>query len=122
MQAIARVDRVFRDKPGGLVVDYLGLANNLKSALRAYVLGGGKNGVPIEGVEDKVNELVAAIIEKLGVCRDFFHSFDYTPSLPMRSPNGTTESQSPMSQFVHPPNPERVRASSIASPIRQPRC
>ena len=48
MQAIARVNRVFRDKPGGLVVDYLGLANNLKSALRSYMRDSATGTAPIE--------------------------------------------------------------------------
>lgn len=67
MQAIARVNRVFKDKPGGLV-DCLGLANNLRAALRSYVRDGddGETGrKPIENTTLKVDELVDAMIEKL---------------------------------------------------------
>ncbi len=71
MQAIARVNRVFKDKPSGLVVDYLGLAEQLRKAIGTY---GGKKGekpgVPIE-VALKVLE------EKFGIVRDMFHGFDY---------------------------------------------
>ena len=77
MQAIARVNRVFRDKPGGLVVDYLGIANNLKAALRSYVLDGGDRRKPIENERLDVGELVAAMLEKLELCRDVFRGFDY---------------------------------------------
>ena len=77
MQAIARVNRVFRDKPGGLVVDYLGIANNLKAALRSYVLDGGDRRKPIENEQLDIGELVAAMREKLELCRDVFRDFDY---------------------------------------------
>lgn len=77
MQAIARVNRVFRDKPGGLVVDYLGLANNLKAALRSYIREGGEESKPIENERLDVGELVAAMLEKLELCREAFRGFDY---------------------------------------------
>ena len=72
MQAIARVNRVFRDKPGGLVVDYIGLANNLRQALAAYAAGGGRGQAAVDQ-----DEVVALLLEKLDVCRAFFHGFDY---------------------------------------------
>ena len=68
MQAIARVNRVFRDKPGGLVVDYLGIATDLKKALSFYSNSGGK-GDPAEGQY----KAVAAMIEKLEVVRQLFY-------------------------------------------------
>ena len=77
MQAIARVNRVFRDKPGGLVVDYLGLANNLKAALRSYMRDSATGTAPIENETLDINELVAAMLEKLELCRDAFHGFNY---------------------------------------------
>jgi type I restriction enzyme R subunit len=77
MQAIARVNRVFRDKPGGLVVDYLGLANNLKAALRAYMREDGAGGKPIENERLDVGELIAAMLEKLELCREAFRGFNY---------------------------------------------
>jgi type I restriction enzyme R subunit len=77
MQAIARVNRVFRDKPGGLVVDYLGLANNLKAALRAYMREDGAGGKPIENEKLDVGELIAAMLEKLELCREAFRGFNY---------------------------------------------
>ena len=67
MQAIARVNRVFKDKPGGLVVDYLGIATDLKKALAFYTDSGGK-GDPAESQEKAVEML----IEKLEVVRQLF--------------------------------------------------
>ncbi len=73
MQAIARVNRVFRDKPGGLVVDYLGLANDLRRALVNYTESGGTGRTVI----DK-EEAVAVMLEKHEVCRALFHGFDWS--------------------------------------------
>ncbi len=72
MQAIARVNRVFRDKPGGLVVDYLGLADNLRRALATYTEAGGKGDTAVD-----VDQAVAVLLEKLEIGRDFFHGYDY---------------------------------------------
>jgi type I restriction enzyme R subunit len=71
MQAIARVNRVFRDKPGGLVVDYLGLAHELKAALATYTESGGTGRTALDQ-----DEAVAVMAEKYEVCRDLFHGFD----------------------------------------------
>ena len=71
MQAIARVNRVFRDKPGGLVVDYLGLAHDLRRAVATYTESGGTGQASI----DK-EEAVAVMLEKYEVCRGLFHGFD----------------------------------------------
>ena len=68
MQAIARVNRVFRDKPGGLVVDYIGIANELKEALSTYTRGKAKQ-QPVEFIE----EALAVFWEKLQVTRDIVH-------------------------------------------------
>ena len=73
MQAIARVNRVFKDKPGGLVVDYLGLADNLKQALANYTESGGKG-----STANLQAEAVAIMKEKLDICRALFHGFDYS--------------------------------------------
>ena len=73
MQAIARVNRVFRDKPGGLVVDYLGLANDLRRALTTYTESGGTGRAAI----DK-EEAVAVMLEKHEVCCALFHGFDWS--------------------------------------------
>ena len=73
MQAIARVNRVFGDKPGGLVVDYLGLAYELKKALKDYTEGGGRG----DGVVDQ-NEAVAVMREKHEICAGMFHGFDHS--------------------------------------------
>ena len=73
MQAIARVNRVFKDKPGGLVVDYLGLADQLKKALADYTESGGK-GRPVFDQE----EAVAKMLELFEVCAGMFHGFDYS--------------------------------------------
>lgn len=73
MQAIARVNRVFRDKPGGLVVDYLGLADELRQALVTYTEAGGTGRTALDQTE-----AVAAMLEKYEVCRGLFHGFDWT--------------------------------------------
>ncbi len=72
MQAIARVNRVFVDKPGGLVVDYIGIGNALKEALAFYSNSGGQ-GNPAE-TQAKALEL---LLEKMEVVRQIFHGFDY---------------------------------------------
>lgn len=72
MQAIARVNRVFRDKPGGLVVDYLGLADELRQALATYTESGGKGTTSIYQAE-----AVAVMLEKYEVCCGLFHGFDW---------------------------------------------
>ncbi len=68
MQAIARVNRVFKDKPGGLVVDYLGLAHELKQALAVYTEAGGMGKTALDQTE-----AVSVMIEKVEVCRGLFH-------------------------------------------------
>lgn len=73
MQAIARVNRVFKDKPGGLVVDYLGLADQLKHALAVYTESGGKGKTTIDTAE-----AVAALKEKHEICSDIMHGFDWS--------------------------------------------
>jgi len=73
MQAIARVNRVFKDKPGGLVVDYLGLALELKKAVDTYTDAGGKgNAAPNKA------EAVALMLEKYEVCLGLLHGFDWS--------------------------------------------
>ncbi len=73
MQAIARVNRVFKDKPGGLVVDYLGLADELKKALATYTEAGGKGKTALDQ-----EEAVALMLEKAEICRGLFHGFDHS--------------------------------------------
>ncbi len=73
MQAIARVNRVFKDKPGGLAVDYLGLADELKQALATYTESGGAGMTAIDQAE-----AVAVMLEKAEVCRALFHGFDWS--------------------------------------------
>ena len=70
MQAIARVNRVFRDKPGGLVVDYLGLADQLKDALATYTESGGQGTPSIDTAQ-----AIALLLEKHGVACDILHGF-----------------------------------------------
>lgn len=72
MQAIARVNRVFKDKPGGLVVDYLGLAQELKQALATYTESGGTGRTALDQ-----DEAVAVMLEKHEVCAGLFHGFDW---------------------------------------------
>lgn len=80
MQAIARVNRVFRDKEGGLVVDYVGIATALKQAMNDYTSRDKKN----YGDTDVAEVAYPKFLEKLSVCRDKFHGYDYS-----KFPNGT---------------------------------
>jgi len=73
MQAIARVNRVFKDKPGGLVVDYIGIASELKKALSTYTNSQGK-GKPTHDT----HEAYAILLEKMEVIHAMFHGFDYS--------------------------------------------
>jgi type I restriction enzyme R subunit len=73
MQAIARVNRVFHDKPGGLVVDYLGLADELKQALATYTESGGTGKTAIDQTE-----AVAIMLEKYEICCGLFFGFDWS--------------------------------------------
>lgn len=75
MQAIARVNRVFRDKPGGLIVDYIGIAQNLKKALGDYTDSDQEK----TGIDEA--EAIAAMLERYEVIRDIFHGFDYAPGI-----------------------------------------
>jgi type I restriction enzyme, R subunit len=72
MQAIARVNRVFKDKPGGLVVDYLGLADQLKRALADYTEAGGRG----DAIVDK-EAAVRVMLEKYDIVASLYHGFDY---------------------------------------------
>lgn len=73
MQAIARVNRVFKNKPGGLVVDYIGIANELKQALKTYTDARGR-GEPTLRAE----EAFSVLLEKMDVVHGLFHGFDYS--------------------------------------------
>ena len=75
MQAIARVNRVFRDKPAGLIVDYIGVAQNLKSALSQYSRDDQKHA----GIDEA--EAVAVMLEKFEIVSGMFHGFDYRAGL-----------------------------------------
>ena len=76
MQAIARVNRVFKDKKGGVVVDYIGIANELKNALKTYTGAGGKG----TGTVD-TSEALAQMLERLDIVRGIYHGFDYSEFL-----------------------------------------
>ena len=78
MQAIARVNRVFKDKPAGLIVDYIGIAQNLKSALQIYSGHGGEQ----VGIDEA--QAVAVMLEKYQIVKDMYHGFNYASAL-----NGT---------------------------------
>jgi len=72
MQAIARVNRVFKDKPGGLIVDYIGIASDLKTALSTYTASGGKGAPTLDQ-----NEAVATLLEKFEIVEQMYDKFDY---------------------------------------------
>ena len=76
MQAIARVNRVFKDKQGGLVVDYIGIANELKSALKDYTASQGRGRPTVDAAE-----AYAVLEEKLDILRGLLHGFDYSDFL-----------------------------------------
>ena len=76
MQAIARVNRVFKDKQGGLVVDYIGIANELKSALKAYTSSNGRGRPTVNAAE-----AYAVLEEKLDILRGLLHGYDYSDFL-----------------------------------------
>ena len=80
MQAIARVNRVFRDKPAGLIVDYIGIAQNLKSALAQY----SQRDQDSTGIDEV--QAIGVLLEKYEVVRDMYHGFDYATAL-----NGTPQ-------------------------------
>lgn len=73
MQAIARVNRVFKDKQGGLVVDYIGIANELKSALKEYTASNGRGRPTVDAAE-----AYSVLEEKLDVLRGMLHGYDYS--------------------------------------------
>ncbi len=73
MQAIARVNRVFRDKPGGLVVDYIGLAYELKRALQVYTASGGRGQTAIDQ-----EEAVRIMLREYDICKGLFYGFDWS--------------------------------------------
>ncbi len=77
MQAIARVNRVFEDKEGGLIVDYIGIASALKEAMKNYTTRDKKN----YGDTDITKVSYPKFLEKLSICRDFFHGYDYSKFL-----------------------------------------
>lgn len=75
MQAIARVNRVFRDKPAGLIVDYIGIAQSLKSALQQYSRKDQEN----TGVDEA--QAISVMIEKYEIVRDMYHGYDYASAM-----------------------------------------
>lgn len=76
MQAIARVNRVFKDKQGGLVVDYIGIANELKAALKEYTASKGRGQPTVDA-----HEAYAVLEEKMDVLRSLLHGFDWSEYL-----------------------------------------
>ena len=74
MQAIARVNRVYKDKPGGLIVDYIGIASDLKKALAVYTESGGQGSPTVD-----ISQAVKVMLEKIEVVRQMMHGYDYTP-------------------------------------------
>jgi type I restriction enzyme R subunit len=72
MQAIARVNRVYKDKPGGLVVDYIGIGQDLRNAMAVYVEAGGKGKAVLD-----IAEVIAGMLGKFETVEQMFHGFDY---------------------------------------------
>ena len=101
MQAISRVNRVFGAKPNGLVVDYLGLAAQLKEAMATYTAGGGR-GKPTYDQK----EAVALLQEKLHLVRGMFHGFDHEKYL-MGTPRAAAGGRQGSGGLLAPEGPER---------------
>jgi type I restriction enzyme, R subunit len=74
MQAIARVNRIYKDKPGGLIVDYIGFASELKRALATYTESGGKGSPTFD-----IKEAISVMLEKYEIIKGIIFGFDYTP-------------------------------------------
>ena len=72
MQAIARVNRVYKDKPGGLIVDYIGIGQELRSAMGTYLQSGGEGDAFVD-----IREAIALMKEKFEIVEQMFHGFDY---------------------------------------------
>jgi type I restriction enzyme R subunit len=79
MQAIARVNRVFKDKKGGMIVDYIGIADNLKNALADYTEGDKKN------IQLDTQEAIYAFVREFEIVQNMFHGFDYQNRLFLKS-------------------------------------
>src|SRR5690606_38591634 len=79
MQAIARVNRVFKNKPGGLVVDYLGLAAELKKALAQYTQA------DQEGTGIPIDQALEVLLEKYEIVQGILPGYDYAPFFPGRT-------------------------------------
>lgn len=72
MQAIARVNRVYRDKPGGLIVDYIGIGQDLRNAMAVYTESGGEGKAVVD-----IAEVIAGMKTKLEIVEQMFHGYDY---------------------------------------------
>lgn len=102
MQAIARVNRVFRDKPGGLVVDYIGIADNLKKALSLYSSDIQKEAmIPIE-------EVIAKMLEKYDIVRAMFNGLDYFGWKKLAAADLARLFQQAMNQIITAPDGEHL--------------
>ncbi len=95
MQAIARVNRVFRDKPGGLVVDYLGIAEQLRRALADYTASGGRGDTTIDQ-----EDAVAVLMDKHAIVVAMFHGFDYRAVIEGPASGRTTGAAAAMNHIL----------------------
>lgn len=80
MQAIARVNRVYKDKPGGLIVDYIGIGQDLRNAMAIYASSGGKGDAVLD-----IKEIIAGMKTKFEIVEQMFHSFDYQKYFTVKS-------------------------------------
>jgi type I restriction enzyme R subunit len=111
MQAIARVNRVFRDKPGGLVVDYLGLADSLKRALATYTQSGGKGQPSID-----IPQAFAVLQEKHDVLCAMLHGFDWS-AWNHAEPKKRLDLQLPARDFIYEQENGRQRWLTLVTEI-----
>jgi hypothetical protein len=108
MQAIARVNRLFGSKPGGLVVDYLGIADDLRNALLDYTEGD-RNEIQLS-----MEQAVKLLQEKYEIVAAMFHGFDYSRFFTGTPPNASPSCQRPPTGFSAP-NSRRTTVYSATS-------
>ena len=109
MQAIARVNRVYKEKEGGLVVDYVGIASALKQAMNDYTNRDKRN----YGDTDIAKTALPKFIEKLEVCRDLFHGYDYEAFMTTKSDLVRAKTITGGVNFLSGPDKEKRRDSFI---------
>src|SRR5674476_747737 len=108
MQAIARVNRVFKNKPGGLIVDYLGIAPFLKEAMSNYTQAG-----KAEPMIDQ-EEAVSVMLSKYEVVKDMYHGFDYSNYAKAKQSEKVTILSGAMDHILKDPDGKKKYSQAVA--------